>query len=162
MKILVALLLLIETSSFADNLHLNGSIYQDYANSADISVSYDILPGPMGGLELAIGSSSKRVRDTQSLEERNILGGFFGTNITQSVGPTLLTNYQLRLGSEVQGSFQDLYFENRLDFILTSDFPVTSRGPEFGIGWKGYFKNSTDSNYRTENIFIYPYVGISL
>ncbi len=162
MKFLVVLLLLIETSSFASDFHLNGSIYKDYANSADISASYDIVPKPMGGLELALGSTSKKAMKLQSSEEKNILGGFFGVNITQSVGTTLLTNYKLRLGTEVQGKFQDLYFENKLGLILTSDFPVTSRGAEFGIGWKGYFKDAGKSNYRTENIYIYPYVGISI
>ena len=65
--------------------------------------------------------------ETETSKE-SLLGGFVGTNITQTVSDSLLTSYKLRIGSEVDSKVYDPYFENRLGLILTSKLPVSSRG----------------------------------
>ena len=160
MKYFLILLTLIETTSFAENFHFDASLFKDHSRASDFSFSYDILPSDKGGLELSLGMTSKEYETETSKE--SLLGGFVGTNITQTVSDSLLTSYKLRIGSEVDSKVYDPYFENRLGLILTSKLPVSSRGAEFGIGWKVYFKEASTADYREESIYVYPYVGISL
>ena len=162
MNKIVLLIGLILTSgqAFSKDLYFNGSVYKDYSDTADLSLSYDLLPSEEIGLEIALGYIAKTAKTEE--EETNVNGGYLGLNINQVITPKLLSNYRFSFGAEKAGDLTDTFIENRIGFILTSTIAHAPRGVEIGVSVKNYIKDSDDSLYRESDNFIYPYIGISI